>query len=145
MEELLLDQEQSATQLNKASLGVRFGTYIIDALFLFVIQTVIEVIGVVMSDNPFEEPTTVNVFTGQLISLLIFTVYYVVMEGTTGKTIGKYLLKTRVVSKDGKKPTMSQIIGRSFARIVPFEPFSFFGSEPTGWHDRWSKTLVIKE
>jgi hypothetical protein len=48
-----------------------------------------------------------------------------------------------VVDEYGEKPTFSQIVGRSFARIVPFEVFSCLGA--TGWHDDWSKTYVIRK
>jgi hypothetical protein len=37
----------------------------------------------------------------------------------------------------------SQILGRTFSRFVPFEPFSFLGSGH-GWHDRWSDTRVVR-
>jgi type II secretory pathway pseudopilin PulG len=46
--------------------------------------------------------------------------------------------------KDGRKPPLKNILGRSLARYIPFEPFSFLtGSHPMGWHDRLSDTLVV--
>lgn len=78
--------------------------------------------------------------------MLFFVIYYSVIEGgLKGKTIGKYFTKTRVVNLDGSQPTFVTFIGRSFARIVPFEAFSFLGDKKTGWHDRWSETIVIDE
>ena len=46
-----------------------------------------------------------------------------------------------VVDEYGNKPSNSQLIGRSFARIIPFEAFSCLGYR--GWHDTLSKTYVV--
>jgi len=35
--------------------------------------------------------------------------------------------------------------GRTLCRYIPFEPFSFLGNKPIGWHDSLSKTLVVKD
>lgn len=75
--------------------------------------------------------------TGILVTLL----YYVPQEALLGRTIGKLITRTKVVSLDGTRPGLLQLIGRNLARLVPFEPVSFLKS--TGWHDRWSGTLVI--
>jgi uncharacterized RDD family membrane protein YckC len=69
--------------------------------------------------------------------------YYVVLEATLGRTLGKFVSGTRVVTESGGKPTVGQILLRSLVRLVPFEWASFLGSSP-GWHDRWSKTRVIR-
>jgi uncharacterized RDD family membrane protein YckC len=68
--------------------------------------------------------------------------YYVVFEALLGRTPGKLITGTRVVNLAGGRPRFTQILGRSFARAVPFEAFSFFGSR-AGWHDRWSRTRVV--
>jgi uncharacterized RDD family membrane protein YckC len=77
-------------------------------------------------------------------TLLSYLVYYVVCEAVFGVTIGKLITGTRVVDNEGRKPRLAQIVGRSLARFVPFEPFSFFGTPALGWHDRWSGTRVIR-
>jgi len=35
------------------------------------------------------------------------------------------------------------VLARTAIRCIPFEPFSFLGSDPEGWHDNWSKTRVV--
>jgi uncharacterized RDD family membrane protein YckC len=77
-----------------------------------------------------------------LIGYLLTIIYYLLMESAFGLTLGKLITGTRVVSESGQKPTFGALIGRSFARLVPFEPFSFFGGNG-GWHDRWSHTRVV--
>jgi hypothetical protein len=43
----------------------------------------------------------------------------------------------------GEPLTFGKVLGRTFARIVPFEMFSALGDRP--WHDGWTDTRVIKE
>ena len=81
---------------------------------------------------------------GFLLGLIVVLGYYVIMEAAFQKTIGKMLTGTHVVTADGNVPSFGQIVGRSFARMIPFEPLSFFGKTPTGWHDRLSGTRVIR-
>ncbi len=71
-----------------------------------------------------------------------FVVYYVAFEATLGRTPGKMVIGTRVIRDDGGKPRVAQVIGRSFARFIPFEPLSiFFGNM---WHDSLSNTRVVQ-
>lgn len=83
-------------------------------------------------------------FVGLFVGLAMVVLYFVLLEGAFKITIGKLITGTKVVSEDGSDATMGQIIGRSFCRLIPFEPFSFlFGDNTTGWHDSLSKTRVI--
>src|SRR5262249_16405264 len=77
---------------------------------------------------------------GMAVLFLSFPAYYLAFEGGFGRTPAKYLTRTRVITVAGGRPTFGQILGRTFARLVPFEPFSFFGRSPDGWHDRSSRT-----
>ncbi len=89
---------------------------------------------------------TDNGLRDQLIFIGVYVAYYIFFEHFLGgKTLGKFITRTRVVSKDGQRPSFENIIGRSFSRVVPFEAFSFLGSKPSGWHDDWSNTIVIDE
>lgn len=79
-----------------------------------------------------------------LIALLVSYAYFVITESLFQRTLAKFLTGTMVVTEDGGKPSFAQILGRSLARFVPFEPLSFLGSKnPVGWHDSWSGTLVV--
>lgn len=81
-----------------------------------------------------------------LASLLIYAGYYLVFESLGGGTPGKWVTGTRVVAEDGSAPRFVQILGRSFARLLPLEPFSLLGGRgrPVGWHDSLSGTRVIR-
>ena len=62
-----------------------------------------------------------------VFSFLIPLTYYFGMEAVFGKTVGKLITGTKVVSETGGRPSIGQFLGRSFVRLVPFEAFSFLG------------------
>ena len=74
-----------------------------------------------------------------------YILYYWAFESLTGKTIGKYITRTRIVKEDGSQPSSINILGRSLCRYIPFEAFSFLGSEGKGWHDSIPKIYVIED
>jgi uncharacterized RDD family membrane protein YckC len=66
------------------------------------------------------------------------------MEIKFQKTIGKFITKTKVVKLNGEKPESSDIISRTFCRLIPFDRVSFLFMK-NGIHDFLSKTKVIKD
>jgi uncharacterized RDD family membrane protein YckC len=86
-----------------------------------------------------------NIVLNWLIILSSSFLYYFILESMNGKTIGKYLTKTRVIYMDGSTPTNVTIAKRALCRFIPFDAFSFLSSYPIGWHDKYSDTLVIDE
>jgi len=79
----------------------------------------------------------------QLMTSAFSVLYYFVQESLWGVTLAKLITGTRVLTETGGTPSARQILGRSLARLVPFEPFSFLGGDPVGWHDTWSNTRVF--
>ncbi len=61
---------------------------------------------------------------------------------TKGRTVGKYITGSKVISTDGTQPTFQDYFIRNISRFVPFDAFSFLG-EGNGWHDSWSDTRVV--
>ncbi len=51
--------------------------------------------------------------------------YFVLMEWRSGATIGKLLLRVRVVDADGGRISLSKSLGRNVLRIVDAFPFIF--------------------
>jgi uncharacterized RDD family membrane protein YckC len=83
---------------------------------------------------------------GTVLVYLLYLLYFMFFEGIWGKSPAKWFTKTRVVMFDGSKPPFANILGRSLARLIPFDPLSFISSNnPVGWHDKLSKTVVIDE
>ena len=73
----------------------------------------------------------------------LLLIYYTTIETLTGRSLGKFITKTKVVIYDGSKPTFNEILVRSLCRLIPLEHFSFLGEDGNGWHDSISKTYVV--
>lgn len=122
-----------------ATKGERFSNYIVDAIlcyvFVFMIRFALSALA--------PELIYMRGFI-TLMTVVVFTIYYTVFEHSFGKTPGKFITRTHVVTEDGERPTLSNILGRSLCRIIPFDGLSFLFSF-TGWHDTISKTCVVKD
>jgi len=146
----LLDRNQFIREnLVPADRGKRFGNLIIDTIVLYLVQMAIGVAyGVIVALLGalylVEDELYLNIFSFGM-SIIATIAIYTLFEYKTGKTIGKMITKTRVVMEDGAKPTFSKALGRSFARLIPFEVFSGFSSSGLCWHDSLTKTMVIED
>lgn len=81
---------------------------------------------------------------GFVVGSIIVLVYYIPQETLLGRTLGKLATGTKAVRADGSPLGFGQVLGRTFARLIPFEAFSFLGSKPIGWHDNLSGTRVVQ-
>ena len=80
------------------------------------------------------------------LGILILTFYYGIFEFIWSKTPAKFITKTKVIMENGEKPDSKTIFIRTLIRFIPFESLTFLDSEhPKGWHDRWSKTIVVND
>ncbi|OGE87554.1 MAG: hypothetical protein A3J07_04930 [Candidatus Doudnabacteria bacterium RIFCSPLOWO2_02_FULL_49_13] len=126
--------------LKIASSSKRLANLILDGIFfrviVFIIMSFLSAVGN-LDDNFFVIQT---VWT----SLASYFAYYVIMEVSCGRTLAKFITRTKVVMADGSSPDLMHLLGRTAVRFIPFEAFSFFGSRPVGWHDRFSGTRVIE-
>lgn len=135
-----------------ANHGLRFANFIVDRiLFYIAIFALMMLIGLLLefsgesSDAFFYELENVNSFVDIVVTNLIFAALYFSSEGLLkGRTVGKYLTGTKVVDKYGNTPSIGVLIKRSLSRLIPFNAFSFLGSNARGWHDSISETYVVK-
>lgn len=148
MENQILDDvfkpEETAVTLVEADRGLRFANLLLDYIgiiaFIFVIMLTAFLVGAI-DEADLENEAFANLFCyASMFSYYVLCEYFL-----KGKTLGKFVTHTRVVTLDGEQPTLLTIIGRTLCRFIPIEPFSFLGSRLSGWHDRLSKTMVIKE
>ena len=149
---LILDENfaQEATepqQFVMASQGKRVANYIIDricwTLLFFLLGLLLAATG---NDGALAWLEDINPILDYFLTAIVATLYYSLFEFfANGKTIGKLITRTRVINEYGETPDFGTILGRSLARFVPFEPFSFLGSQANGWHDKWSKTMVVED
>jgi uncharacterized RDD family membrane protein YckC len=72
--------------------------------------------------------------------------YYGIQELLFNTSIGKMVFKLKVVSAiTNDKPTLMQVVIRSFSRLIPIDIFFYIVKRPIGLHDIISKTVVIKK
>ena len=135
-----IDHEK-AEQLKQESLriapiGKRMINFIVDIIVLIGVPRLVLM-------NSVRNGLISPVYVSLLIFLFYFS-YYVILERKFGKTLGKLLTKTSVVTDLGEIPTANQIIARTFGRLIPFNTwitlFSGFSL-----HDRVSKTRCISD
>jgi uncharacterized RDD family membrane protein YckC len=137
--ELSADAEaEEIANLAPASLGLRFANLIIDYVMVIVAMFLVGFVAYFVS------PTRDIRDMSTPISLGVMIAYYIGLEAIAGRTVGKLITGTRVVRFDGHRPHFPQIIGRTAARFIPFEPFSFLGGSGYGWHDSLSGTRVVR-
>lgn len=125
------DQQVLATR------GQRFANLLLDSLgyytLIFAVALAIAVVAAVSIER-----------YSFVFSLGLMLLYYFPAEALFGRTPAKLLTGTRTVTEAGLPPSFRQVLGRSLARLVPFEPFSCLGDPPIGWHDSWSGTRVVR-
>lgn len=85
--------------------------------------------------------------SGYLYGWLIYFAYYFGQETIWGVTIGKRIMKTRILHKDGRQADLGEVVIRTICRFIPFEALSFLGQSgrPIGWHDKLANTIVVTE
>ncbi len=145
-EELLFDDEVVDYKL--ASQGKRFANYLLDTVFVIITSVVMGgVLGIFLGLFApdllpyFEED---HKWLNYLLGFLSGMIYYTLFEFLAGRTVAKFITNTKVVTLKGKKPEFETILIRSLCRYIPFEQFSFLGSDGTGLHDSISKTKVVE-
>lgn len=77
------------------------------------------------------------------IYITFYVIYYFVLELLFGKTLGKVLTGTRVVTLGGQALSTPTAVLRTLCRLLPLEPMSFSLGE-TWWHDSLSRTQVVR-
>ena len=118
---------------------VRFGTLVIDYIVLSVAEFGFGVVLALAFGA--SASRALEGIPGFFFGLVSMFTYYVFFEGIWGRTPGKLVCGTIVVTPEGTKPTIGRIALRTVCRFIPFEAFSFFGER--GWHDSISDTHVV--
>jgi uncharacterized RDD family membrane protein YckC len=117
----------------------RFVNFIVDLVGYYLLTAVFMIIYMLFYDIE-----DMSKGMSYLLTFLALFIYYFSLESYFGKTLGKLITRTKVVTDKGEEPSYTDILARTFCRIIPFDAFSYLGSDATGWHDTISKTRVIK-
>ena len=133
----------------RASTGKRLANYIIDFIVFYLLVMVFAVILALTSPTTFNSWTSTSDGFGlvdRILTLFFYAIYMSIVEALLkGKSIGKFITKTRAVNLDGTPISASTAFARGFSRAVPFCVFSALGSECNPWQDRWTNTMVVNE
>jgi len=144
-----LELEKIENEINEkmASQGKRFLNYLLDLafimIFIFVFYFILGIILALVAPSTLSDMEEGNILLQYLVSFIVSMIYYTSFEAVTGRSIAKYITKTKVVTEIGEKPNFKIIVIRSLCRFIPLEAFSFLFNDGSGWHDTISRTKVI--
>lgn len=138
----ILSEEESNLWMEPASTGLRFANYIIDLVSFYILAFGLFYFIALFSPEFVDFVVSIPSLLDRLITLVLFGLYVSIFEGITkGRTLGKFVTRTRAIRVDGHAFGWGDAFGRGACRMIPFEPFSGFG---TPWHDTWTSTKVVK-
>ncbi len=132
----------------RAESGKRFANYLIDIVCFYVFIFAGGVALGVFFPEILDSINTTSIFNllARIIGLVLFALFMFGQEALfNGKSIGKFITKTKAVNLDGTPISINTALLRGLSRAVPFEAFSALGSPPSPWHDKWTNTMVIDE
>ena len=136
----MISDHSGETVLEVVSKGKRFLNFIIDYIAFLICLVVL----FMFFPSLALEARGSNELLEFFLSAAAMILYYSIFEMLFQRTPGKLLTGTKVVMRDGSKPSLDAIIARSLIRLVPFEAISgLFSNGNLWWHDSWSKTRVV--
>lgn len=122
---------------------LRLLNYVIDIIVFYILIFSSGILSALLSAKDWIYKLESKPLIDKLLAAFIYIVFLFILECLMkGRTIGKIITGTKVVTEDGEKPNLNTLLKRNLVRLVPMDQFSFFLE--IGWHDRWSKTRVVK-
>ena len=129
-------------EMIKANPGKRILNLLTDWIASFIASVL--VFGII--DTAYTEHNRNSNLQDWLLFFLVYVLFMAIMEaGYKGKTIGKFLTKTRAVNLDGSPISIKTAFARAFIRAIPLNTFSALTPACNPWHDKWTNTIVIIE
>jgi len=127
-----------------ASSGLRLANYILDTIFVYILMFALGVVIAIIA------PKIIDLINDGITERIVGLIFYGVIMSFTeamlnGKSIGKFITKTKAVNVDGTDITFEKAFTRNLLRIIPFESLSALAIPSAPWHDKWSQTMVIEE
>lgn len=134
-------RQKEKVDSNVVGSGVRFLNFLIDLFAWSILATIIGFLTSFffqITDQDIQQVFAYIILFGTFIG------YHAIMEIKYQKTVGKFITKTKVVKTNGERPINSDIISRTFYRLIPFDRISFLFVK-NGFHDYLSNTKVVKD
>ena len=112
----------------------RLYNFLIDSIVFFIIVLIFSI----LLKNYIERQNL------KYLMILLYYIYYFILELTTAQTIGKMITKTRVVNTgNSEKPNFTRIFIRTISRSIPIDFFILFVR--IEWNSRYFIQNRIKE
>jgi uncharacterized RDD family membrane protein YckC len=120
-------QGYQAPPLQYKSVGVRFVAILIDSIIISIIGSIVTLPlpMTAVSINQQTQATTIptTYWIALIIELVITFLYFTVLEGRYGQTVGKMALKLKVLKEDGLPISYRDAAIRTILRVVDVIPF----------------------
>lgn len=118
-------------------------TYLLVILFYALLMLVYSIVSGIDYLMVADSVADINPLLDRLVTAFFYALFIYLTEMISkGRSLGKLITGTMVVTDKGGLPTGNDFLKRNFSRIVPFDVLSFLGTN--GWHDSWSDTRVVK-
>jgi uncharacterized RDD family membrane protein YckC len=137
------------SSLNYQGIGPRLVAQIIDGIILMIINWML---GAAMFGGFTFEVFGFAALSFMGVGMLLFLVYFIVLEGMFGATVGKLVVKLKVVREDGSTCGIGPAVIRNVLRIVDALPFFYLiglilisrSDKKQRLGDSIAKTVVVK-
>jgi len=129
----------------RAEKYLRLANFLIDYLSIYCLATLVGVfVGYISSSEYlFFNSHQFNPFLDYVIVTFTLFIYFSTEFFFNGKSLGKYLTKTRVAHNIETEISFKVFLLRTLWRMIPIEIFSFLPFHNDCWHDRFSDTTVV--
>lgn len=137
-----------------AGFFVRLAAFLLDMLIVNVLLTVIKVpvwfVQLAVGDVFLFKPLLFSYNVFDILYYLLTVAYFILATYFSGNTLGKYLMKIKVVSTDGQKMNFMSVliretVGRYLSALIIYIGYMMAGwdTKKQGLHDRIADTYVI--
>src|ERR1041384_3205631 len=133
----------------QAGFGLRYGAWMFDFLITLIAIMVFTFVVTAASRRSVVGSNT-DLFIVAGLTVLLFVLNFVVLEGTGGQTAGMRILGVYIVRVDGRPFTMKQallrhLVGYPLSTAAFFLGFLWMLWDPRqqGWHDKLARTIVV--
>lgn len=137
-----------------AGFWIRLAAHIVDQIILFLVLQIVLFMKVGQESawlfNPGPGWQTIDLLWNMAVPLAIETIYFTVAIGIWARTIGKALVRVKVVRADGSRVSAARALGRYVAYLLNWLTFGLsflviaFSREKRGLHDRIADTRVTR-
>jgi uncharacterized RDD family membrane protein YckC/ribosomal protein L40E len=149
-ESLHVEREATGPRAEYAGFWMRLGAAVLDTIIIWFGLTVFSAISFLLSSSRSGSTAAAGLLMS-MITLVWPIAYYILFTGLRGQTLGKIVVRIRVVNEQGGVPgfgraALRETIGKFVSTLaVGFGFLSIaWSKEKRGWHDIIAGTYVVK-